>query len=171
MRDGGPPLSSERDALDLMSEASAEPVDWIAVQVDQFVPAFFDLKTRLAGLFIQKLVNYGQRLAIVGDLSAQTAASDALRDFIREFEPRPAGVVRERHGGAGAAIGRRVRFRSVTVGGYRVPAFAGATGAKEAWASPPQCRSFPRMRESILTDVTGCRRTGRASQDCWQRSG
>ncbi len=84
IRDHGPPLSSERDALDLMSEASAEPVDWLAVPVDQFAPAFFDLKTRLAGLFIQKLVNYGQRLAIVGDLSAQTAASDALRDFVRE---------------------------------------------------------------------------------------
>lgn len=84
VRENGPLLAAERDAVDLMSEASAAPVDWIAVPADQFAPEFFQLKTRLAGLFIQKLVNYGQRLAIVGDMSKHMAASDALRDFVTE---------------------------------------------------------------------------------------
>lgn len=52
--------------------------------VYQFAPEFFALRTRVAGLFIQKLINYGQRLAIVGDISAQVAESAALRDFVTE---------------------------------------------------------------------------------------
>ena len=38
----------------------------------------------LAGEFVQKIVNYQLQLVIVGDISAQVAASDALRDFVRE---------------------------------------------------------------------------------------
>ena len=33
---------------------------------------------------IQKFVNYGIRAVFVGDVAAPVAASDALRDFIRE---------------------------------------------------------------------------------------
>ena len=45
---------------------------------------FLKLRTGLAGAVIQKFVNYRVRLAIVGDVSAEAAASDALRDFVRE---------------------------------------------------------------------------------------
>jgi len=45
---------------------------------------FFDLSTRLAGEFVQKFVNYGVALAIVGDISAHVAASTALRDSVTE---------------------------------------------------------------------------------------
>jgi hypothetical protein len=56
----------------------------VAVPVSRFDPEFFRLRTRKAGEFIQKIVNYRCELAIVGDLSEQIAASDALRDFVRE---------------------------------------------------------------------------------------
>ena len=46
--------------------------------------AFFQLSTRVAGEAVQKFVNYGIRLAVVGDISAHVAASNALRDFVRE---------------------------------------------------------------------------------------
>lgn len=47
-----------------------------------FDPAFFDLRTGLAGSILQKVVTYSMRLAIVGDFSV--FHSRALADFIRE---------------------------------------------------------------------------------------
>lgn len=47
-------------------------------------PAFLDLRTRMAGEFVQKVVNYQLRLAIVGDIQAAVEVSDALRDYVRE---------------------------------------------------------------------------------------
>lgn len=47
-------------------------------------PAFFDLKSGLAGEVTQKLVNYNLKCAIIGDFSTEIAQSNALRDFIYE---------------------------------------------------------------------------------------
>jgi hypothetical protein len=44
----------------------------------------FHLRTGVAGKMLQKFVNSGVKLAILGDVSAYTAASSALRDFIYE---------------------------------------------------------------------------------------
>lgn len=80
----GPSLSSEQDALDLLGETYGLEIDMIAVPAERFAPGFFDLSTRQAGHFFQKLQNYQMRLAIVGDISAHTANSKALRDFVGE---------------------------------------------------------------------------------------
>ena len=80
----GPALCSEQDALDLLGETYGQEVDMIAVPVERFAPSFFDLSTRHAGHFFQKLQNYQMRLAIIGDISAHTAISKALRDFVGE---------------------------------------------------------------------------------------
>ncbi len=71
-------LRSGAEAIELMYSAEAE---WIAVPVARLDPAFFDLSSGVAGDFVQKFVNYGQRLAIVGEIPAPSAA---LRDFVRE---------------------------------------------------------------------------------------
>jgi hypothetical protein len=42
------------------------------------------LRTGVAGEMLQKFVNYGVKLAILGDVSGYTTASSALRDFIYE---------------------------------------------------------------------------------------
>ena len=47
-------------------------------------PAFFTLSSGVAGEFVQKFVQYGQRLAVVGDISELVSQSDALRDFVGE---------------------------------------------------------------------------------------
>ena len=47
-------------------------------------PAFFDLRSGVAGDIVQKFVNYGLRLAVVGDISESLERSGALRDFVRE---------------------------------------------------------------------------------------
>jgi hypothetical protein len=80
----GPKIGRPQDALDLVSDAWEHQASVVAVPVSQFDPEFFPLRTGKAGEFIQKMVNYRCKLAIVGDLSKQIAASDALRDFVRE---------------------------------------------------------------------------------------
>ncbi|HEX2593182.1 MAG TPA: DUF4180 domain-containing protein [Rhizomicrobium sp.] len=78
-------LQSERAATDLIGDSySAGGAEMIALPVARLGEAFFTLKTRIAGLMLQKFMNYGFRVAIVGDIAAYVAASDALRDFVRE---------------------------------------------------------------------------------------
>ncbi len=80
----GPLLASEQDALDLLGETYETGADMIAVPASRFALGFFDLSTKLAGHFFQKLQNYQMRLAILGDISGPLATSKALRDFVGE---------------------------------------------------------------------------------------
>ncbi|MEU9338822.1 DUF4180 domain-containing protein [Streptomyces sp. NPDC048290] len=80
----GPPLDGERAALDLIGETYGQEVDLVAVPVERLPDDFFRLRSGVAGAVVQKFVNYRLRLAVIGDISAQIAASDALRDFVRE---------------------------------------------------------------------------------------
>ena len=80
----GPKLSSEQDALDLLGATYGTQTDVIVVPAARFAPDFFDLSTRLAGHFFQKLQNYQMRLVILGDISDHTGRSKALNDFVGE---------------------------------------------------------------------------------------
>jgi hypothetical protein len=80
----GPSVDGERGATDLIGDALGEGADLVAVPVARLAPGFLDLKTRIAGEVLQKFVNYGRRIAIVGDISEAVGASPALRDFVRE---------------------------------------------------------------------------------------
>ncbi|UYN99566.1 MAG: DUF4180 domain-containing protein [Devosia sp.] len=80
----GPALASEQDALDILGETYGTGADMIAVPAERFGPAFFDLSSRQAGHFFQKLQNYQMRLAIIGDLVGALSTSKALRDFVGE---------------------------------------------------------------------------------------
>jgi hypothetical protein len=79
----GPTVSRPQDALDLLGEAFGR-ADVVALPVVRLDAAFFDLSTGLAGEIMQKFVNYRTRLAVVGDLSAYTARSEALAALVRE---------------------------------------------------------------------------------------
>lgn len=80
----GPPISGDRDAADLVGEALSAGAAWLALPVARLGDGFLDLSTRLAGEVLQKFVNYGLGVAIVGDVSGAVAHSTALRDFVRE---------------------------------------------------------------------------------------
>lgn len=80
----GPKLDGERAATDLIGDAFGTGVRVIAIPVERLGEGFLVLTTRIAGEVIQKFVNYGVQLAFVGDISDAVAASDALRDFVRE---------------------------------------------------------------------------------------
>lgn len=80
----GPALKHPKDANELIGATYGLEVDFVAIPVGRLGPDFLRLSTRVAGEFIQKFVTYGLGVAFLGDLSAEVAASDALRDFVRE---------------------------------------------------------------------------------------
>ena len=80
----GSPLDGDRAATDIIGDALGSGARMVAIPVARLGPGFLTLSTRIAGEVIQKFVNYGLQVAFVGDISAAVAASDALRDFVRE---------------------------------------------------------------------------------------
>jgi Domain of unknown function (DUF4180) len=80
----GPEIDSPQRATDLIGEAAFSGASVIAVPVARLGPAFFQLRTGLAGEIAQKAVNYRLQLAVIGDISKHLAASSALRDWVRE---------------------------------------------------------------------------------------
>ena len=81
-----PPVNGERRAADLIGEALGERATLLALPVGMLDPAFFRLRSGLAGAITQKLVNYRLKLAVIGDITAHLDASGALRDWVRECE-------------------------------------------------------------------------------------
>jgi Domain of unknown function (DUF4180) len=81
----GSPLRDDRDAVDLVAQAQfGHRAEWVAVPVDRLAPEFFQLRTGVAGAIAQKFVDYRTGLAVVGDIAAHLAASDAFQDWVRE---------------------------------------------------------------------------------------
>ena len=69
--------------LSLMMEAHAN-ADRVALHAENIDPAFFNLRSGMAGDILQKLVNYRMKLAIVGDISEHLEKSEALKALVRE---------------------------------------------------------------------------------------
>lgn len=80
----GPLLASERDISGFLGDALGHEAQWLALPVSRLGEDFLKLRTRLAGETMQKFVNYRIGLAVIGDISQAVAASDALRDYVRE---------------------------------------------------------------------------------------
>jgi len=77
----GAPISV---ANDVIGDAWSVEAALIVIPVERLDPAFFDLSSLVAGEFLQKIVNYRLRIAIVGDIARFTESSGALRDFVWE---------------------------------------------------------------------------------------
>lgn len=76
-------IASAQDMLDLIATVSFQHrCRRLILSKENFDASFFGLRSGLAGEVLQKVVNYGAILAIVGDFSGYT--SKALRDFIYE---------------------------------------------------------------------------------------
>lgn len=71
-------------ALDIIGETYGQGVDWVAIPASRLPAAFFELRSGVLGEFTQKFVNYGLRLAVLGDVSQHVAASKAFRDYVVE---------------------------------------------------------------------------------------
>lgn len=76
-------ISNVQSALDLMAIIWYEyHCNAIIIHKEAIIEDFFDLSSRLAGEIVQKYVNYGMKIAIIGDFSAYN--SKALKDYIYE---------------------------------------------------------------------------------------
>jgi len=70
--------------MDLLGNAAYQGAEWMVLPIGSLSPAFFDLKTKLAGEIFQKLTNYNLKCAVVGDISEQVSTSKSLHDFVYE---------------------------------------------------------------------------------------
>ena len=77
--DAGVRIASVSDFLDLLVNC---PTDTVVMDRESLTDDFFDLKTGIAGEFLQKVSNYRKRLIILGDYRGMT--SKAFRDFMYE---------------------------------------------------------------------------------------
>lgn len=76
-------IGDVQGALDLMASINYEhDCQKILMKKMNITEGFFNLRTRLAGEILQKYMNYGVKLAIVGDFSVYNSKS--LADFIYE---------------------------------------------------------------------------------------
>jgi hypothetical protein len=75
-------LADTDDALQLIADCGEAGCEKVVLRANNIAPAFFDLRTGVAGEVLQKFSTYNTRLMIVGDFSH--VESKALRDFIRE---------------------------------------------------------------------------------------
>ncbi|WP_410671927.1 DUF4180 domain-containing protein [Amycolatopsis sp. cmx-4-68] len=82
----GPELATEQDALDLIGATYGLGAEVLVVPVERFPARFFDLHAKLIGLFFSKIVQYGYRLVLLGDVRHHVEASDAFRDVVRESD-------------------------------------------------------------------------------------
>lgn len=82
-------IRETQDALDIMADAAWQGAEGLILNAGNFIPAFFDLKTGIAGDILQKFSTYNMRLAIIGDFSA--VKSKSLSDFI--FESNKYGII------------------------------------------------------------------------------
>lgn len=80
----GAPLASSREASDLVGDAFSAEAKLVVIPAGRLSPDFLKLSTGLAGEVLQKFVNYGLKVAILGDIGPALAASGPLRDFVRE---------------------------------------------------------------------------------------
>jgi hypothetical protein len=80
---GGPPRSA-KDATEIIGAAWGVQAKLVVLRADWLGDDFFRLSTRVAGEVVQKLVDYGLRVAIVGDISDRVAGSEPLGDWVRE---------------------------------------------------------------------------------------
>jgi len=75
-------ISSIDDGTELVGNLYYNGFDKVILYEKNIIPAFFDLKTKMAGEILQKFSNYRIRLAIVGDFDH--IKSQSLREFISE---------------------------------------------------------------------------------------
>ncbi len=70
------------DGTDLVGSLYYSGADRVIIHERNIIPAFFDLKNKMAGEILQKFSNYRIRLAIVGEFSG--TLSESLKSFIYE---------------------------------------------------------------------------------------
>ena len=77
------PIAKVDDALRLVEASYERQVRAFLIESSLLPAEFFDLRTRFAGEFVQKLVNYGLRVAAV--FPPDAGQSERFREFVGEL--------------------------------------------------------------------------------------
>jgi len=80
-------ISRLEDALDLIAACYEHSAHGVIIEGSSLPESFFDLRTRFAGEFVQKLVNYQLRVAAI--FSDDQAYSERFREYVREASNGP----------------------------------------------------------------------------------
>lgn len=80
----GPKLTTDRDAVDLVGQAYSHNSQLVVIPKERLSADFFELKTRVAGEMLHRLLLYKIRVAILGDVSRHAEGSISFRDFVIE---------------------------------------------------------------------------------------
>lgn len=80
----GESVADDRDAVDLIAAAYSAEATWVLVPVARLDPDFFVLRSGVAGQVLGKFADYRMGLIVAGDIGEWVAASDPLRDLVRE---------------------------------------------------------------------------------------
>jgi hypothetical protein len=75
-------IDEPQDALDLMASASYQGASSVILYETNLNPAFFDLRSGLAGEVMLKFTNYRMKLAVIGEF--EKYRSKSLQAFIGE---------------------------------------------------------------------------------------
>ena len=75
-------VNNLQDSLDLIANISYQGINRIIIEEKNIIPIFFKLSSGLAGEILQKCVNYGIKMAIVGNF--EKYKSNNLNAFIIE---------------------------------------------------------------------------------------
>jgi len=78
-----------KDTSSFLSVIISPGTEIVAIRKEHLDPEFFNLKSHLAGEFLQKVSNYRMRLIVLGDFS--NIDSKSLKEFI--FESNKTGHV------------------------------------------------------------------------------
>lgn len=97
-------LATEQDLLDFVVNGSSSGVIGLLLEEAFLTPAFFDLRTQLAGGMLQKLINYRVKTAVLispnqwqghfGELAHESQRSRQIR-FFTEREAAVAWLTQE----------------------------------------------------------------------------
>ena len=79
----GQPVGA-RAARDLIGDALTVGAPGVVIPVERLDPAFFDLRSGVAGEIVQAFVTYQLRLVVVGELPPAASSSRAFASFVRE---------------------------------------------------------------------------------------
>jgi hypothetical protein len=79
----GPPVTAHA-ARDLIGDALTIGAPGVVIPVERLDPAFFDLRSGVAGEIVQAFVTYDLRLVVIGDLPPAASSSRAVAGFVRE---------------------------------------------------------------------------------------
>ena len=80
----GPIIQTEREAADILGDAIGQSAALVVLPASRLTPAFFQLRSGLAGAIVQKFVTYRVKLAIVGAIPDDAVHSTAFQAFIKE---------------------------------------------------------------------------------------